>query len=116
MSKIKNLDALVAVGDVDSRRVVLSLTDAVLRRLDAYERIKSITSLDGDTLTIGTRSWDLSTKRNVYLVGAGKACNHMAMAIDEVLGDRLTRGIAIVKIAEDSDRFGRTEVVVGGHP
>ena len=84
--------------------------------MDAYHRIKAITRLDGDVLTIGTRSWDLSTKQNIYLVGAGKACNHMAMAIDEILGDRLTRGIAIVKIAEDSDRFNRTEVHVGGHP
>src|SRR5690606_12956884 len=51
-----------------------------------------------------------------YLVGAGKACNHMAMAVDHVLGDRLTRGIAIVKVREDTDRFNRTEVHVGGHP
>jgi glycerate 2-kinase len=77
----------------------------VLGRLDAYHRIKGITRLDGDLLTIGTRTWDLSTKRNVYLVGAGKACNHMAMAVEETLGDRLTRGIAIVKVAEESDRF-----------
>jgi glycerate 2-kinase len=116
MSKIKNFDALVGTGDVESRRVVLTIADNVLQRLDAYHRIKSIMSLDGNILTIGTRSWDLSTKRNVYLVGAGKACNHMAMAVDELLGDWLRRGIAIVKIAEESDRFNRTEVYVGGHP
>src|SRR5215471_3514367 len=115
-SKIRNIDALCDVGDRESRRIVLAIADRVLHRLDAYQRIKSIMKLDGDILTIGTRSWDLSTKRNVYLVGAGKACNHMAMAVDEVLGDRLTRGIAIVKIAEETDRFRRTEVHVGGHP
>jgi glycerate-2-kinase len=115
-SKIRNIDALCDIGDRESRRIVLSITDRVLHRLDAYQRIKSIMKLDGDILTIGTRSWDLSTKRNVYLVGAGKACNHMAMAVDEILGDRLTRGIAIVKIAEDTDRFRRTDVHVGGHP
>src|SRR5262245_10797700 len=115
-SKIRNIDALCDIGDRESRRIVLAITDRVLHRLDAYHRIKSIMKLDGDILTIGTRSWDLSTKRNVYLIGAGKACNHMAMAVDEILGDRLTRGIAIVKIAEDTDRFRRTEVHVGGHP
>lgn len=116
MGKITNFDDLVAVGDAESRRVVLTIADRVLQRLDAYHRIRSIMSLDGDLLTVGTKTWDLSTKRHVYLVGAGKACNHMAMAVDHVLGDRLTRGIAIVKIAEESDRFGRTEVYVGGHP
>ena len=116
MNKIKNYGDLIQSGDSESRSVVLTIADRVLTRLDAYHRIKEITHLDGDILTIGTRSWDLSTKRNVYLIGAGKACNHMAMAIDEILGDRLTRGIAIVKIAEDGDRFNRTEVHVGGHP
>jgi glycerate 2-kinase len=116
MTKIKNFDQLVATGDRESRRTVLTIADRVLHRLDAYHRIKSIMSLDGGILTVGSRRWDLSSKRNVYLVGAGKACNHMAMAVDEILGDRLTRGIAIVKIAEESDRFRRTEVFVGGHP
>jgi len=116
MSKIRNLDHLVGLGDTQSRKIVLSVTDRVLARLDGYERIKSIMRLDGDILTIGTRTWDLSTKRNVYLLGAGKACNHMAMAVDEVLGDRLTHGIAIVKVAEETDRFNRTTVHVGGHP
>ncbi len=54
-------------------------------------------------LRIGERTWDLNDGRRVYLLGAGKACNAMAMAIDHVLGDRLTAGIAIVKIAEDED-------------
>lgn len=116
MRKIKNYDALLAEGDIPSRRIVLDITEETLQRLDSYQRITSITSLDGDLLTIGERSWDLSTKRNVYLVGGGKAANHMAMAIDEVLGDRLTRGIVIVKVAEESDRFQRTEIHVGGHP
>jgi len=116
MSKIKNYSDLTSHGDVKSRRVVLDITDKTLQRLDAYNRIKSIMHLDGDILHIGVKSWDLSRKRNVYLLGAGKACNHMAMAVDEVLGDRLTRGIAIVKIKEDTDRFNKTEVYVGGHP
>lgn len=116
MKKIRNSDEILSHGDRNSRRIVLEITDSTLERLDAYKRIKSIASMDGSTLHIGTRSWDLSKKNNVYLVGAGKACNHMAMAIDEVLGDHLTRGIAIVKLSEDSDVFRNTEVFVGGHP
>jgi glycerate 2-kinase len=115
-TKIKNYGQLLSHGDVESRKIVLDITDATLKYLDAYGRIKSIASYDGRFLKIGTRSWDLSKKRNVYLIGAGKACNAMAMAIDEILGERLTRGIAIVKIAESTDVFRKTEVYVGGHP
>ncbi len=114
--KIHNRASLLSHGDVESRRIVLDITDATLQQLDSYRRIKGIMSLDGDTLRIGVKEWDLSKKRNVYLLGAGKACNHMAMAVDEVLGDRLTKGMAIVKISEPTDVFQKTEVFVGGHP
>lgn len=114
--KIRNRDQILSHGDVESRRIVLDITEKTLQKLDARERIKSIMRLDGDMLHIGVKSWDLSKKRNVYLLGAGKACNHMAMAVDEILGNRLTRGIAIVKIAEETDVFNKTEVYVGGHP
>lgn len=116
MRKIRNYDPLTSAGDARSRRVVLDIAESTLRRLDSYERIKAITRLEGDLLTIGERSWDLSTKRHVYLVGGGKAANHMARAIDEVLGDRLTRGIVIVKIDEETDHYRRTDIRVGGHP
>lgn len=116
MKKIKNHKTLTSHGDVESRKIVLEITDKTLQRLDSYNRIKSIMHVDGDILHIGSKSWDLSKKRNVYLLGAGKACNHMAMAVDEILGDKLTKGIAIVKVSEETDRFRNTDVYVGGHP
>ena len=106
--KIRNYKELTDHGCSESRRIVLDITEKTLQELDSYKRIKSMISLDGDLLRIGTKCWDLSGKKNVYLLGAGKACNHMARAVDEALGDRLTRGIAIVKIREDTDIFNRT--------
>lgn len=115
--KIKNHDALVLIGDRASRELVLGIVDDALNEVDGYRRISGIVRVEGDTLHVGNRRWDLSAKQNVYLIGAGKACNAMAMAIDHALGERLTRGIAVVKIAEDTDEFSeRTEVYVGGHP
>jgi glycerate-2-kinase len=116
IDKIKNYDEILSHGDVDSRKIVLNVAERTLRRLDSYERIKSIARMDGNVLQIGAKQWDLSKKRNVFLLGAGKACNHMAMAVDEILGNYLTRGIAIVKIPEERDFFRKTEVYVGGHP
>lgn len=115
-TKIKNKDVLLSHGDRKSREIVLNIAEKTLQHLDAYERIKSIAHMEGDILHIGSRTWDLSQKRNVYLLGAGKACNHMAMAVDEILGDHLTKGIAIVKISEETDIFRHTDVYVGGHP
>jgi glycerate 2-kinase len=116
MLKIRNYEALTSHGDAESRKIVLDMADRTIRRLDASRRIKSIARLDGHTLHVGTSSWDLSRKRHVYLVGAGKACNAMASALDEILGDHLTKGIAIVKVFEERDVFRNTDVYVGGHP
>ncbi|HWQ78330.1 MAG TPA: DUF4147 domain-containing protein, partial [Anaerovoracaceae bacterium] len=114
--KIKNREKLLSHGDVESRRIVLDITEATLKRMDSYHRIKSIMRVEGTYLHIGVKSWDLSRKKNVYLIGGGKACNAMAMAIEEILGDRLTAGIAVVKLSEPNDSFTRTRVFVGGHP
>ncbi len=116
MLKIRNWAELLDHGAVGSRQIVLEVTERVLQKLDAHERLRSFVSLDGDTLCIGNRRWDLSLKRNVYVFSAGKAANHMAMAMDEILGVRLTRGVVIVKIVEETDRYTNTEVFVGGHP
>ena len=90
MVKIRNAEQVLSHGHAASREVVLQIADRTLARLDSYKRIRSIARMEGSVLHIGTRPWDLSKKRNVYLFGAGKACNHMAMALDEILGDYLT--------------------------
>lgn len=40
----------------------------------------------------------------------------MAMAVEDALGERLTDGIAVVKILEPGTGFVRTRVRIGGHP
>ena len=114
--KIKNREELLSHGDRESRKIVLDIAEGTLERLDARRRIGGMIRREGSVITIGKKSWDLDRYRHIYLIGAGKAANHMAMAIDETLGDRLTRGIAIVKIKEETDIFRRTEVYAGGHP
>lgn len=115
--KIKNRNTLLQTGDIESRRIVLDVAEATLQRLDSYRRIRSILSVNGHILTIGKKQWDLSQKNNVYLIGAGKACNAMALAVEKSMGNWLTEGIAIVKLIELADKdFIKTRVYVGGHP
>ena len=114
--KISNRRELVSHGDAESRKIVLDITENMLKKADAYVRIKAMMHRDGSILHIGNQTWDLSKKRHIFLIGAGKACNAMAMAVEEILGDYLTKGIIIVKISEDRDCFTKTEVHIGGHP
>ncbi|EST11340.1 glycerate kinase type-2 family protein [Sporolactobacillus laevolacticus] len=116
MGKIRNYDDLISHGYSHSRKIILDIVNRTLDELDAYSRMKQIIHLEDDTLIIGEKKWDLSQKKNIYLIGAGKACNAMAKAIDEILGDKLTKGIIIVKVLEKTDVYNKTEVYVGGHP
>lgn len=116
MGKIRNYDQLIGKGDAPERVMVLDMLEAVLERVDAGKRIRSLMSYDGRWLTVGERRWDLSGKRNVYLLGAGKACNAMASAVCDILGTRITRGVICVKIVEPQDAYCNTRVYVGGHP
>lgn len=114
--KIKNYETLTSVGETESRTLVLDIVNDALQQVDSYRRIRDLVRVEDGILCVGNRMWDLSAKRNVYLIGAGKACNAMAMAVDHALGEHLTRGIVIVKIAEREDHYFRTEAYVGGHP
>ncbi len=114
--KIKNRDELLCRGDIEAKRILLDIAEKTLSQLDAYGRIKTLMHVRDGKLFIGERSWTLQRPRRVYLLGAGKACNAMAVAVEEILGEYLTEGIISVKILESSDTFSKTKVYVGGHP
>ena len=113
---IRNTDSLLGKGDRNAREKVVALLERVLAAMNSRNRIHALMRLDENRLYVGNRSWDLSQKRNIYLFGAGKAVNAMASAVCDILGDRITKGIISVKIAEPEDRYINTEVYIGGHP
>jgi glycerate 2-kinase len=112
----KNRAALEATGEAPLRRIVLDIAESTLRALDARRIIQGLLRLEGDLLRIGERAWDLTTKRRLLVVGAGKAGNAMARGVEDVLGDRVTQGLVIVKQREPGDDLARIELVTGGHP
>ncbi len=66
--------------------------DAVNPRTAMHRHLRR----DGETLLAGGEAYDL-TRRRVYVVGAGKASGVMAAAVEEVLGDRVSEGIVVVR-------------------
>lgn len=114
--KIRNYSSLIQKSDREARKKVLDLMNKVLEHVDAGDIIRSIMSLNGDVLRVGKRTWDLSKKDRIFLIGSGKACNAMAGAVCDILGERITKGIISVKIPEVQDCYVNTDVYVGGHP
>ena len=113
---LTQFDQLAANGDNRARRPVVETLELALRNLNSYQVIKKYLKRKGNRLSFGKNNWDLSAKKNIYVVGGGKAANAMARAIDEILADRITAGIVAVKNLEPGDQLNRIELVAAGHP
>jgi glycerate 2-kinase len=113
---IRNRERLASRGDTPVRKVVLEIVEAALNIMNVSRLIRKLLIVEGDTLWIGTRRWDLGSRRRLFVVGAGKAANVMARAVEEALGERITQGLVIVKKLEPGDTLQHIELVEGGHP
>lgn len=97
------------------RMDILKMLDAVGKAIDPYTTLKEAVRLKGTTLTVLNKTFDLSSYRNIYVVGGGKAVFAMARALEEILGKRITAGhVNVVKaIPGILHRISYTEA---GHP
>jgi glycerate 2-kinase len=71
--------------------------------------------LDGQILHAGQAVYDLSNYKNLYVVGAGKATAKMALAVEQLLGERISGGSVIVKPGHTAG-LRKLKVVEAGHP
>lgn len=70
---------------------------------------------NANRLEIGGRSYDLDEMRRVLVIGCGKAAARMALALQEVLGARITGGVVVVKHGHGLP-LEKIKVVEAGHP
>ncbi|MBM4276581.1 MAG: glycerate kinase [Deltaproteobacteria bacterium] len=88
--------------------------------VDPYQRLKTIARIDRNRLIIeenGTsqKVFNLSDFERVYLVGTGKASSSMAQAIEEIFGNRITKGLITTKYGHGLP-LKYTEIIEAGHP
>ena len=91
-----------------------------LRAVDPYEAVKRFVRLEKDRLFLGAESGsqislDLKKFEHICLVGAGKATAPMARSMEDILNDRILKGIINVKYGF-TDELARTEIIEAGHP
>ncbi|HWP44671.1 MAG TPA: DUF4147 domain-containing protein [Blastocatellia bacterium] len=87
---------------------------ASLAAIDVKAELKRRVRVEDETLFIDRQEIALSGKREVLVIGFGKASLPMGAAVEEMLGDRFSRGILV------TDRRHRvkvkSDVIVAGHP
>lgn len=88
---------------------------AGLRSVDPFEAVLKHLVLTGSCLRVGERVYDLSDIGKLCIVGFGKAGAPMALAMEQLLSDRIASGLVIVKYGY-SRPLQRIKIVEAGHP
>jgi glycerate 2-kinase len=81
----------------ERRALVTRVMQAALAAVEPGEAVRRALKREGDTLTVADRTYDLTAYDRIVVVGAGKASAPMAAAVEEVLGDRVSDGLVVVK-------------------
>jgi glycerate 2-kinase len=97
------------------RAHALRIFGAGLQAVDPAEAIIRHVKLNDDRLIIGERQFNLKDYDRILVVGAGKAVAPMAKAIENLLGNRVSGGVIVVKDAHGLP-LEKIKVREAGHP
>ncbi len=104
----------------EMRRIAKTLFSKSLSAVDPSKILKERIRIEKDCLSIkmeggSEKIFDLRGFDKIFLAGTGKASNSMARAIEELFGDRVTKGVITAKYGHLLP-LKQTQVIEAGHP
>jgi hydroxypyruvate reductase len=97
------------------REHAMQIFQAGLQAVDPVEAIERHIRIEKDLLFIGDRQFDLKDFDRIVVVGAGKAVAPMAKAVEDLLEDRISDGVIVVK-DEHGLPLKKIKVCEASHP
>jgi len=97
----------------EARETALECVEAGVEAGHPRTVVRDAVALDGDALRIADATYDLDEYEDVVVLGGGNAAAYVAVALEDVLGDRIDGGVVV------TDDFAATERVTvreGDHP
>lgn len=88
---------------------------AGVKAVDPERAVKKCVRCQGNQLFVGDCSYTLDRYKRVFLIGAGKGTAPMAKALEDILGERLTNGLIIVKYGHGIP-LEKTRILEADHP
>jgi glycerate-2-kinase len=119
--RIVNRDRLVSnalfAEDKKAREICVRLLEKALETVDPRKIVKSTVKVVDDAIQIQGQTFNLAPTGRILVVGAGKASGAMAESLEEILGEKIYRGVVNIprntKSLYDTERIELNEV---GHP
>lgn len=112
---IKNRNDLISHGEKALREDAIEIMDYALLVADPYYQVKKLIELEGNMLKVGEVLFDLSLHGDIYVIGAGKATYPIAKALEEILGERIKKGMVICKHGQEGS-LERICMRLAAHP
>ncbi len=97
------------------RKDALTILRYAILAADPYEAVRSEVFLRGETLITGQAHYDMRKFDRIHIIGMGKGSARMAQAMEAILGDRITDGLAVVKDGYLAP-LKKVEIREAGHP
>jgi glycerate 2-kinase len=96
VAQVLNRSRLVNHGERELRELAVDLAEEALAALGPAVGLRRYVQLHGDDLLVAGRRYDLRAVEKVVVLGAGKASGDLAIALENLLGPRLTDGLVVV--------------------
>jgi hydroxypyruvate reductase len=97
------------------RQDALDIFHAALAAVDPEEAIRRHLRIEADSLSIGDHRYGLNAFERILVVGAGKAVAPMAKSLEDLLGDRISAGMLVVKDGHGLP-LKKIRIQEAGHP
>ena len=112
MGQIRNFGEL---GVSELRRDALSIVEAGFEAINTDRAVMRKAQVVSDELHIADKIFKIAG-RKVYYVGVGKCAVTAGRAIEKILGDTLTAGVALDVEDTNQDSSSKIEIIIGTHP
>lgn len=89
----------ILTPNLEVRSKIVKTLEAALAAADPRNAVLNVLQRAGDRLSVGDRHYDLGRFERIFVIGAGKAGAPMTQAVEQVLGDRISGGLVVVKTA-----------------
>ncbi len=113
--RVLNAERLCSHGMTALRAAAVEIATAGLAACDGYAATLAAVSLSEGGITVGGIEHRLEPGAKLLVLGAGKATLPIAMALEDVLGDRIDGGVVVLRRGEETE-LGRIEVMAADHP
>lgn len=110
-----NYEKITDHGQTELRKDALAITEAGIKSVIPYDKTKNFVSIKDNKLFVDSKIFNLDEINNIYVVGVGKGSYPIALALDEILAERIKEGFLVVKEGEKR-RLKYIEVFESSHP